>query len=66
LTGQDAEDHAAGYVECSECGHPIERHDLDGCQAAEWCACKVRWTKMAIVKARRRIGLPGRYDPLKH
>lgn len=52
----------AGYVECAECGHPIEQHDTDGCQAVDGCRCPVRLTKTEIVSIRRRYGLPGRFN----
>ena len=62
---------SAGSVECSECGHAIERHDTKGC-ALGWgrstpidglCACRVRWTKKDIIKTRRLNGLPAVYNP---
>lgn len=54
-----------GYVECTECGHPLEQHGTAGCLALGWqptCRCPTRWTKAAIAEARQREGLPGRWS----
>lgn len=47
---------ASGEVECTECGHVIERHVGDGCPL---CDCRVRWTAAEVADYRRRLGLPG-------
>ncbi len=59
-----------GYVECSECGHPVEQHDIEGCDvcrtAVEYLGgtslCPTRWTKTQIMDLRRREGLPANYS----
>jgi hypothetical protein len=52
-----------GYVECSECGHAIEAHDVNGCHSIGGeCTCTVSWTKIEIRAARRADGLPERYN----
>lgn len=45
-----------GHVECSECGHPLERH-VAGCDL-EGCACAEVWSLTEIRAIRRRNGLP--------
>jgi hypothetical protein len=56
------EAQAAGYVECSECGHPIEKHDTHGCP---WsfddyrCPCTEKLTIIEINVIRKDYGLPG-------
>lgn len=51
-----------GYVECSECGHPVELHDRGGCRAISMmCSCAVGWTRKEIERLRRENGLPGRW-----
>lgn len=54
-----------GYVECDECGHPIEEHDTKGCQTAldEPCPCPDRYTKAEIRAIRVRNSLPARWTP---
>lgn len=47
-----------GYVECTECGHPIEQHGTEGCTV---CFCGVVWTVAEIKRTRRREGLPGEW-----
>lgn len=51
------------YVECTECGHPIEEHGLGGCEVDrdERCSCPTRWTKAQIREARVADGLPASY-----
>lgn len=59
----------ANYVECTECGHPLERHGLAGCEAMDGidrndpdgCSCTTRWTVKAIMAIRRDHGLPGNW-----
>jgi hypothetical protein len=46
-----------GYVECGECGHPIEQHDTDGCDIG----CTERWSRAEIRRVRLREGLPARW-----
>lgn len=51
------------YVECAECGHPIEQTGADGeCVAVPGCPCPIRWSTAAIKAARQRVGLPARYS----
>lgn len=55
------------YVECAECGHPLERHDLRGCdQQVEGCTCTRRWTVRQIQAIRREEGLPGHFNPWEY
>lgn len=58
---QDGDD----YVECDECGHPIERHDTTGCHTLpdEACTCPVRFTRDDIRRLRREAGLPTTFNP---
>jgi hypothetical protein len=49
-----------GYVECGECGHPIEQHDTDGCDITE-CGCTEKWSRAEIRRVRLREGLPARW-----
>lgn len=54
-----------GYVECDECGHPLEDHGAAGCQAlpkVEPCSCPVRITAREIEDIRAREGLPRKYE----
>lgn len=56
---------SGGYVECDECGHPIEDHLPRGCSVAidgQACACTQRWTKAEIRKARVSNGLPAQWS----
>jgi len=51
---------ATDYVECSNCGHPVETHDMTGC-ARYWeepCPCKISWRKSEIRNYRKSQGLP--------
>lgn len=48
-----------GYVECTECGHPIEQHSTQACLG---CTCSVRWTKQEIIKVRKANGLPAKWS----
>ena len=61
--------HEDGYVECGECGHPIEEHGLKGCETCagfdEPGGCAERWTKADIRRRRRELGLPGAYSNLE-
>lgn len=69
LWAMGGEDLAMGHydlpelIECQECGHPIEGHDLKGCQgvAGDECPCAARWTKAQIRAARRAAGLPAKF-----
>jgi hypothetical protein len=47
-----------GYVECSECGHAVEQHGINGC---EICDCSKRWTRMGVRKLRVKVGLPAEW-----
>ncbi len=58
------DDLAAGYVECSECGYPIERHDLSGYRVDDGVQCHVAWTKEEIRRVRKENGLPASFNPL--
>jgi hypothetical protein len=51
-----------GYVECDECGHPIEEHTTRGCQTIldEPCPCPDRYTQAQIRAIRKREGLSSR------
>lgn len=49
---------SGGLVECSECGHVIECHDMDGC---DFCDCPTRWTVREIQAYRRSLALPGEW-----
>lgn len=48
------------YVECAECGHPLERHTPSGCDI-EGCICREGWTQQAIQTQRKAIGLPASF-----
>jgi len=54
-----------GYVECSDCGHPLEySHNTRGCETCRGDGgvnCPTRWTKAQIRAVRRREGLPAAY-----
>ena len=50
---------ASGEIECTECGHTIERnHDEDGC---DLCACHIAWTTTQKREYRTELGLPARW-----
>lgn len=51
-----------GYVECTECGHPIEQHDMASCYSVPGCQCPYTWTQHAIRQYRIELGLPARWD----
>ena len=52
----------AAYVECSECGHPLERHSIKGCDwQTDGCTCRARWTVREIQAQRREAGLPVKF-----
>ncbi len=58
-------DHTA-YVECSECGHPLERHTIYGCEAlVEPCGCTASWSIKRISEQRRAAGLPVSFERWK-
>lgn len=59
------DDLAGGYVECTECGHPIENHGArTGCDdIGGECPCNVDWTRDDIRRVRREEGLPARWNP---
>jgi len=48
---------ATDYVECSECGCPVEVHRMVGCTNVG-CSCGITWTKTEIRNYRRTQGLP--------
>lgn len=52
------------YVECVECGHPLESHRRTGCEAPgdARCGCPTRWTVREVEAARAREGLPRRWN----
>lgn len=53
-----------GYIPCSECRNPIERHDRFGCHPIRGtCECtQTHWTPAKIRGARLAAGLDERYD----
>lgn len=51
-----------GYVECDECGHPIETHDTAGCHEVDGCPCPVTLTAREIADIRVREGLPRKLE----
>ena len=59
-----------GYVECSECGHPVEQHDPDSCDVCRTgvellggtSLCPTTWTTAQIMALRLREGLPASYS----
>ncbi len=63
MTSQAQQD---GYIECSECGHPIEQHDKKGCvvcrDAGAPSPCTETWTKTEIRNRRIWDGLPPRWE----
>lgn len=57
-----ADADSASYVECAECGHPLEQHGLKGCNwQSDGCGCATRWTVKEIMAQRRAVGLPGTF-----
>lgn len=58
----DRDDLAIGYVECTECGHPIENHTAgNGCaELGGECPCTENWTRAEVAQVRKREGLPAR------
>ena len=56
---------SGGYVECDNCGHPVENHDTKGC-TYEFdgipCGCAMRWTLKEIRAVRKLNGLPARWS----
>lgn len=49
------------YVECVECGHPVEKHPWgQGCINGD-CTCDERFTVSEVLNLRRAKGLPLRY-----
>ena len=54
------------YVECSECGHPLERHHMTGCDwQSEGCTCTAAWSYKRISEQRRSAGLPVSFERWK-
>jgi hypothetical protein len=51
-------DQGNDYVECNECGHPLERHTTKGC---DHCECGTSWTVKEIQQARKDAGLPVKF-----
>lgn len=53
-----------GYVTCDECGHLLEDHDTEGCQAPVdgGCSCPTCLTQAQIGEIRKRYGLPATFD----
>ena len=49
------------YVECAECGHPVELHGMWGCEQLDECGCDVGWKVRQIRELRRAHGLPARW-----
>lgn len=51
------------FIDCTECGHAVEQHSANGCEAGadERCTCGVRWTVKAIKALRREVGLPAEW-----
>lgn len=53
------------YVECDECGDPIEIHGPKGCTrrfADAACTCPAAFTRADVTRLRREAGLPAKYD----
>jgi len=61
-SGDQNDPREDGYVECTECGHPVERHGSEGCWQIKDCTCTVSWTQREIEDLRQREGLPRRWD----
>ncbi len=59
MRSQD-DDLAIGYVQCEECGRPIEAHTSKGLED-----CPERWTHAEVVQIRKMRGLPGKYNRLE-
>lgn len=60
------DDLAMGYVECDECGCPIEQHDTTGCRSGnEGCTCGVTWTRDEIRRVRKSEGLSATYKKME-
>lgn len=57
-------DEGEGYVECAECGHPLERHTMAGCDL-EGCSCAAKWSYRRISEQRRAAGLPVSFERWK-
>jgi hypothetical protein len=58
----DSDSDHTDYVQCEECGCPVEGHDRNGCRnLGGECACRVPWTAAEIKAARREAGLPARW-----
>jgi hypothetical protein len=46
------------HIECSECGHPLERHSTRGCDwQTDGCDCRASWTVHQVQEMRRDAGL---------
>jgi hypothetical protein len=60
------QDEGNDYVECAECGHPLERHTMKGCDSqAEGCPCREAWSYRRISEERRTAGLPVSFERWK-
>ena len=67
MSSEREQAQADGYVECSECGHPIERHTGDGCAVCVDAGqpCPAVWSTGDVQTYRRSLGLPGKWEPLE-
>lgn len=55
------------YIECAECGHPLERHSTAGCDFQdEGCTCRDRWTVREVERLRREAGLTVKFKRWEH
>lgn len=52
-----------GYVECSECGAPIEQHDVSGFDDGSGKTCTTGWSTCEIENYRQACGLPRKWKP---
>jgi len=57
------DDLAIGYVECAECGHPIETHPKGCASQVDGCPCTETFTQADVRRLRRSAGLPVRWKP---
>jgi hypothetical protein len=54
------------YITCEECGHPLERHSMKGCDMqSEGCTCTEAWSYKRIGQERRAAGLPVSFERWK-
>jgi len=58
----DSQPLTDGYVECDECGHPIEAHDMTGCHEVDGCPCPVTFATREVEDIRVREGLPRKWE----